>query len=347
LLASQKALAALYNGMSAYEKQYKKKLTDAQKKKLLYAKLGFVTVMAGSNFLDAFLKDKEMLPVALDLIKDVGASAWSVLYENTSEKIPEFIAKHSSQGNLATKIGKATQGTTKAFAGFELGKTIGNKAIPFVFEWLLNPNYVSAGIEDKKISLYPLRTKVQLANEQNELIWDSSKKTMGENTPDTVYLSPNDKIKVFVYAQQEYLWDSERSPWYLKSFLPRQSLYSAYINYTDNKAVYLKNCVTETLAYFDSYWDSGITIGTPMISQSRYLDTYATKVGNWDCSKSDAFLGHDRYRYDSIDELYRIKNLLNPILTYPITIDDISNHIQVKVDAYDSMSNYYDILMLR
>jgi hypothetical protein len=296
LLAVQKVLASIHNGVMAYEKKYKNKLTDSGKKNLLYAKLGFVTAMAGSNFLDAFLKDKEMMPVAIDVIKDVGASAWSVIYENASEKIPEFIAKHPSSSQYVSNI---SNGATKAFAGFELGKTIGNKAIPFIFEWLLNPNYVSAGIENKQISLYPLRTKVQFVTEQYEVIWDSSKKTMAEHTPDTVYLSQNDKIKVFVYAQQEYLWDSERSPWYLESFLPRQSLYSASIYYHDNKAVYLKNCVTESLEYFDSYLDSGITTGTPMISQSRYLGADATNTENKDCSKSSAFVGHDRYRYVS------------------------------------------------
>jgi len=336
LQASQKALAAIYNGITAYEKKYKKTLTPEQKKKLLYTKLAFATVLIGDKFLDAYIKDEKMLPVLLDVIKDIGASVGSVFYENTSSKIPEFIAKYSSNGALATKIGTSGQVASKAFAGYELGKTIGNRAIPFLFEWILNPNYVSAGIANKEISLYSLRTKVTVTSKTTgEMIYDSTTNKIDQNV---IYLHQNDFIYVNAYMQQENLFDSDRSPWNLETFIPRQPLYSIHINYSDKRSMYQKYCVTESLEYFDSYINSNILLGTPLISKTKYLGADANKIENWDCLQSSAFVGHDRFTPDTIGEVDKVKNLNTPVSTYLLLVDNINEKLLLMFKGFDDMS---------
>jgi len=336
-LMAQKVIASIEAGMAEYEKYSLEKFKTEKEKKVFKSKIRNVKIaILGlsiiSNTATKYNEDPNLEKALFGVLKDLAIEAYSELFGD----IPAIVSKKINNGSLISKS------FVSVSAGFQLGNTVGNKFIPFMYDWFMSPNYLSADIVNKNIILYPnIHSKLLINNTSGDVIYDSTQNTTTQNI---LYVNKNDTISVNAFMQQDYLFDSERSPWYLKTFLTRQSLWDARIRYDDVQQIYLKNCITESLEYFDAYMGSGILTGTPLISQSRFTEADAEKIENHSCSSSSNFIEQLRYTPWSINEVYKIKNLINPVLTYQIVVNDLNKILFVSFNGYENgLINTYKI----
>jgi len=315
----QQVLADLHNGLKLYEDGLDKDKSKKFKQNIRVAKIVILGLGITTKVISDTIKEDDMTYATFELFKDLGGA---VIGELLGE-LPQIIADKSKSLTL-----KATK---KIFGAISVGSTVGNKIIPFMWDFTLSSNYISAGIVDKQISLYPLHSKVKLSNEEGKTIWDSSANTTSQNI---VYLSPNEKIKVDVFAQQDYLWDSERSPWNLKQIIVKGYLYSAGIFYnTGENNIALQHCVNKSIDAKLFYTPSFITF----ISQDLYKGAEASKTHQ--CDKKSNYT----HRLDALAERHKLKTMKESILSSTLTIGELSKSLLVLVDAYDNASSHYTI----
>lgn len=258
--------------MAAYEKNVILQMKSAGKSKEEINKVKTKTRSAKLAIMGfAFLNTvwaaddlKKSGELVLKMFKEGGAAVWAVMYDTAASKAPEFIAKYSNNANLSAYIGDAATAGAQYLASFELGKTIGNKMIPFMYDFLFQENYTSASIINKKVSLFgSLEKRIKVYSTyyyqddngktfDQKLIFDSASLEDGENillyTDSTADLMH--ELKVEVYTQQKHVFDSERSPWEISTYVVPQTMFSTYISNQKGEYINTGLCVKKPLTSF-------------------------------------------------------------------------------------------------
>ena len=209
-----------------------------------FAKLA-VVVMAFTN---SIMTDdiKNYPDWAMKLLTEVAGSVSELLLDNEINSVYSFISENAGNHAIA---GEFRKGVAKIGKGFQIGHTLGNKAIPFLYDWFVENNIATANIIDEKISVIGnLNKHIQIYKRDGSddtLIWDSN-----DDVGSPIGASAGDELVVRVDMQQDELFSEIRSPFLLNGTYYSRNLFSVDISANRGDASsLLKSCVLKHLFY--------------------------------------------------------------------------------------------------
>ncbi|PID45409.1 MAG: hypothetical protein CSB47_09015 [Proteobacteria bacterium] len=328
-------LQSLHKVITAYEiRQIKKmpSITVEEKKakseraqRLQKIKLG-IALASGIKGMFTSKNAKEFADTIMQLYMEAGSIAIKLIWERKVTQVADFVTNSSSEAtqyaqNIAGEIGGSAKNLATIGKGFEVGYTIGNKLIPFLYDFAFATNASSANINDAKVSMYgSLIHKIEifrLANDSEELIWSSqtNKTSSGQFLVDT----PKDSIlKYKVYAAQANLFDNEeRSPWEVNTFITPRHVLSVLLSTNETESyTRLGICVEKTLVSFRTkfaryHFDE---------SDGDKTIVSCTSSTDIEAANEEIFIDDNIYSLSDFDEKayltpFKLKSLDQPILT--------------------------------
>ena len=334
-------LAKLDKDSSTYKEDYNKIALS-----IVEARLAIGVAVVGTSLFRNDIKDsqkyagKYLLALANDAFQVLGSHLVNVSETLASNAIDPAMSKFGAGAGLA-KVAK----------GVQIGNTIANQLIPFLYDLGLGESSASVDIADGEISLFgELDTKIIIRNTDGDIVWSS---TYNNNDP-KIYTDKGNTFTVELYAKQDDLFDnSERSPWDVHTELPPSDIHSSSINYGSDKS-FLKLCMIKTWfsSYIDFYSNSGgRNLGTTLFSKISKTGTNISPA-DWSCAVKNTFTssqttkyGLDDLKQDDLSHL-KLKTHDKPLLSKVIQVTDFNENLFISVNSYDDNDFFKTIQFL-
>lgn len=177
----------------------------------------------------------------LDDIKNKPEIIVPALYEIGGAVLQEIATKNNIQSLIGKSIRlfggsldqsyKALKKGNAYLAALNAGKVAGNKLIPFLWDAVLEQNYILTSIENGKFSqLGPLQSKVYIYHKSGNDIVTHISYSNDQSQNLTLKVKPGDELKVNVELSRPLLFHEDRSPWLLNSSFSPNILYETSTN---------------------------------------------------------------------------------------------------------------------